>query len=76
MLAEGEAWRRRHNMAALPVFKRGVYCDLPIDVTTQEQLQDKPVSLNTILNSKEADDKVHPVPSIIWIIRQPKLLSN
>lgn len=43
MHAEGEAYRRRHNITAFPVFTRGIYCDLP-------PARDRPVSLQAILN--------------------------
>ncbi|XP_013174850.1 PREDICTED: dual specificity protein phosphatase CDC14A-like [Papilio xuthus] len=59
MHAEGEAYRRRHNITSLPVFTRGVYCDLPPepdlpDLTDKPPIvTDKPVSLQTILHSNK-----------------------
>ncbi|XP_053618809.1 dual specificity protein phosphatase CDC14A-like [Plodia interpunctella] len=57
MHAEGEAFRRRHNITSLPVFTRGIYCDLPPETTAKED--EKPVSLQTILhNNKNATNKL------------------
>ncbi|XP_041983366.1 dual specificity protein phosphatase CDC14A-like [Aricia agestis] len=49
----GEAYRRRYN-TSFPVFTRGIYSDLPPDT-------EKPVSLQTILNSKTTNklDNAH-----------------
>ncbi|XP_049881772.1 dual specificity protein phosphatase CDC14A-like [Pectinophora gossypiella] len=56
MHAEGEAYRRRHNITSLPVFTRGIYSDLPLeplpDEDTTRETKEKPVSLQTILNNK------------------------
>ncbi|GBP12164.1 Dual specificity protein phosphatase CDC14A [Eumeta japonica] len=50
MHAEGEAYRRRHNITSLPVFTRGIYSDLP------PEPPDKPVSLATILHDNANDE--------------------
>ncbi|XP_063542867.1 dual specificity protein phosphatase CDC14AB-like [Cydia strobilella] len=50
MHAEGEAYRRRHHVAACPVYTRGVYCDLPPE--------EKPVSLQTILHNNNTNNKL------------------
>lgn len=55
MHAEGEAYRRRHNITCLPVFVRGIYSDLP----PERPPQDKLVSLQTILHTKNANAKVN-----------------
>lgn len=76
MLAEGEAFRKRHNITSLPVYTRGIYSDLPppaepngnvakldngngakVDngngnMVKVDHGNSKPVSLNSILNSK------------------------
>ncbi|XP_050685232.1 dual specificity protein phosphatase CDC14A-like [Leptidea sinapis] len=46
MYAQGELFRRRHNITSLPVFTRGIYSDLP---------PEKPVSLQTILKHDERE---------------------
>ncbi|XP_037876750.1 uncharacterized protein LOC101740096 [Bombyx mori] len=54
MHAEGEAYRRRHNVTAPPVYTRGIYSDLPRDQTVLDN--HKPVSLNSILqNNRDAN---------------------
>ncbi|XP_047516513.1 dual specificity protein phosphatase CDC14AB-like [Pieris napi] len=52
MHAEGDAHRRRHNITCLPVFARGIYSDLAPEPVP---IQDKPVSLQTILHAKNAN---------------------
>ncbi|KAL4712430.1 hypothetical protein ACJJTC_007446 [Scirpophaga incertulas] len=54
MIAEGEAYRRRHNITSLPTFTRGVYCDLP----PPTKVEDKPVSLQTILATNKNTNKL------------------
>ncbi|KAJ8705264.1 hypothetical protein PYW07_011091 [Mythimna separata] len=60
MHAEGESYRRRHNITTLPVFERGIYAELPEPTdTTDAPLDNKPVSLQTILHtSKIANNKL------------------
>ncbi|CAH0403552.1 unnamed protein product [Chilo suppressalis] len=54
MHAEGEAFRRRHNIAAFPVFTRGIYSDLP----PEPKIEEKPVSLQTILTNNKNTNKL------------------
>ncbi|XP_068624618.1 dual specificity protein phosphatase CDC14A-like [Battus philenor] len=61
MHAEGEAYRRRHNITAFPVFTRGIYSDLPLDsadVTDKPIINEKPVSLQTILHCNKNGNKL------------------
>ncbi|CAB3233138.1 unnamed protein product [Arctia plantaginis] len=58
MHAEGDAYRRRHNITSLPVFERGIYWDEPPEPETPPTIE-KPVSLHSILNSnKNATNKL------------------
>ncbi|OWR41399.1 dual specificity protein phosphatase CDC14A-like [Danaus plexippus] len=52
MHALGEAYRRRNNVTSLPVFTRAIYSLRPA------QTEDKPVSLQTILNSSKNTNKL------------------
>lgn len=60
MLAEGEAYRRRHNITSLPVFERGIYWDEPPEPEPAlSNSNEKPVSLHSILNTnKNATNKL------------------
>ncbi|CAG5037641.1 unnamed protein product [Parnassius apollo] len=61
MHAEGEAYRRRHNITSFPVFTRGIYCDLPPetrDVPEKPNGDNKPVSLQSILHSNKNTNKL------------------
>ncbi|XP_030025274.2 dual specificity protein phosphatase CDC14C [Manduca sexta] len=60
MHAEGEAYRRRHNITSPRVFTRGIYCDLPPETPpTEDTSSDKPVSLHTILQNNKAMNNVN-----------------
>lgn len=62
MHAEGETYRQRLNMTSFPVFTYGIYSDLPPEPlpepsetlanTKGNSTEDKPVSLQSILNNK------------------------
>lgn len=58
MIAEGEAYRRRHGITSFPVFTKGIYSLVPPEIVKQET-NDKPVSLQTILsNNKDSTAKL------------------
>ncbi|XP_045779950.1 dual specificity protein phosphatase CDC14B-like [Maniola jurtina] len=62
MHALGEAYRRRFNITSFPVFTRGIYSDLPPEPlalnTKETEDSNKPVSLQTILNSSKNANKL------------------
>ncbi|CAH2232956.1 jg16766 [Pararge aegeria aegeria] len=60
MHAMGEAYRRRFNITSFPVFTRGIYSDLPPEPLPVRDIEDnnKPVSLQTILNSSKNANKL------------------
>ncbi|XP_072945958.1 uncharacterized protein Cdc14 [Epargyreus clarus] len=61
MHAEGEAYRRRHNITSFPVFTRGIYSDLPPEppqIILRAENDEKPVSLQTILHSNKNANKL------------------
>ncbi|XP_035456712.2 dual specificity protein phosphatase CDC14A isoform X2 [Spodoptera frugiperda] len=54
MHAEGESYRRRHNITSLPVFERGIYSEIPeVEEKVQPAVDNKPVSLQTILHTSK-----------------------
>ncbi|CAG9796149.1 unnamed protein product [Diatraea saccharalis] len=55
MHAEGEAYRRRHNITGFPVFTRGIYSVLPPE---PKPVEEKPVSLQTILTNNKNTNKL------------------
>lgn len=73
MHAEGESYRRRHNITSLPVCSRGIYSDAPEpedNVDAVNNVNNKPVSLQAILHtSKITNNKVmHEIllSNILW----------
>ncbi|KOB75110.1 Dual specificity protein phosphatase CDC14A [Operophtera brumata] len=62
MHAEGEAYRRRHNMTSYPVCARGIYSTLPAELVSK--VDEKPLDNANALNANETDSE-NNVTSVI-----------